>query len=108
MASDKNKKGITIIVSTVSHKKTMREFVRSQISQFMEVHLDCAPETCVDRDYKGLYQLAKLGEYDVFPGVTEAYEPSDYPELTLKTDHLTIEECTSILYRDVSLFLGLS
>ena len=108
MVSDKNKKGITIIVSTVSHKKAMREFARSQISQFMEVHLDCAPETCANRDYKGLYQLAKLGEYDVFPGVTEAYEPSDSPELTLKTDHLTIEECTSILYRDVSLFLGLS
>ena len=107
MAKEKNKKGITIIVSTVSHKKAMREFARSQISQFMEVHLDCAPETCVDRDYKGLYQLAKLGEYDVFPGVTEAYEPSDSPELTLKTDHLTIEECTSILYRDVILFLSL-
>ena len=75
IVKDKNKKGITTIVSTVSHKKAMREFARSQISQFMEVHLDCAPETCVDRDYKGLYQLAKLGEYDVFPGVTEAYEP---------------------------------
>ena len=105
MAKEKNKKGITIIVSTVSHKKAMREFARSQISNFMEVYLDCDPETCEVRDYKGLYKLAKSGEYNLFPGVTEAYELSNSPELTLKTDHLTIEECARILYQEVILFL---
>ena len=108
IANEKNKNGITVIVSTVSHKKTMREYARSQISNFMEVYLDCAPETCEGRDYKGLYQLAKSGEYNLFPGVTEAYELSNSPELTLKTDHLMIDECTKILNRKVESFLRIT
>jgi len=108
IANEKNENGITVIVSTVSHKKTMREYARSQISHFMEVYLDCDPETCEVRDYKGLYQLAKSGEYNLFPGVTEAYELSNSPELTLKTDHLTIEECVWILNREVALFLRMA
>ena len=105
IANEKNKKGITVIVSTVSHKKAMRDYARSQISNFMEVYLDCAPETCEVRDYKGLYQFAKTGKYNLFPGVTEAYELSDSPELTLKTDHLMIDECARILNKEVTLFL---
>jgi adenylylsulfate kinase len=54
IAQEKNHTGTTVIISTVSHKKAMREYARAQIPRFMEVYLDCSPESCADRDYKGL------------------------------------------------------
>ena len=104
---EKNRLGINVIISTVSHKKVMREYARSKIPRFMEVFLDCSPRVCAKRDHKGHFQLAQMGEYDLFPGVTEAYEPSDAPELMLKTDETPLTECSNILYREVSIFLGL-
>ena len=66
----------------------MREYARTKIPRFMEIFLDCSPEVCADRDYKGHFKLAKAGEYDLFPGVTEAYEPSD---LNLKYKNILIQ-----------------
>ena len=107
LAKGKNKKGITVIVSTVSHKKDMRKYARSKISQFMEVHLDCSTKACADRDHKGLYACAHRGEYDLSPGITEPYELSDAPHLTLNTEKTPISECPNILFRQVVLFLGM-
>ena len=107
IAQEKNQTGTTVIVSTVSHKKAMRDYARAQIPRFMEVYLDCSPELCAARDYKGLYQLAYEGEYDLFPGVTEPYELSDAPDLTLNTDRTPLEECANVLFREVVVFLGL-
>ena len=104
IAQEKNHTGTTVIISTVSHKKAMREYARAQIPRFMEVYLGCSPESCADRDYKGLYQLAYEGEYDLFPGVTEPYELSDAPDLTLNTDRTPLEECANVLFREVVVF----
>ena len=106
IVKDKNKKGITTIVSTVSHKKAMRDYARSQIPQFIEVYLECPNEVCADRDYKGLYEKAKAGEYQTFPGVTEPYEPSENPELILNTSQMSIDECSAILFKSIVVFLG--
>jgi len=108
IAIEKNLKGTNVIISTVSHKKVMREYARTKIPRFMEIFLDCSPEVCADRDYKGHFKLAKAGEYDLFPGVTEAYEPSDAPELILNTERTPFSECSDILYREVVEFLGLN
>jgi adenylylsulfate kinase len=104
---EKNRLGINVIISTVSHKKVMREYARSKIPRFMEIFLNCSSEVCANRDHKGHFKLAQKGEYELFPGVTEAYEPSDAPELMLKTDEKPLKECINILYREVSFFLGL-
>ena len=85
----------------------MREYARSQIYKFMEIFLDCSPKACANRDYKGLYQSAHIDQYDLFPGLTEPYEPSDAPELTLNTEQIPYSKCANILYREVVLFLGM-
>jgi adenylylsulfate kinase len=104
---EKNRNGITVIMSTVSHKKAMRDYARSKISRFMEVYLDCSPEVCAIRDHKGLYRRAQMGEFDLFPGVTEPYEPSDIPDLTLSTERMPFSVCANVLYREVASFLGI-
>ena len=107
IAQEKNQTGTTVIVSTDSYKKAMRDYARAQIPRFMEVYLDCSLKSCAARDNKGLYQLAYEGEYDLFPGVTEPYELSDAPDLTLITDQTPLEECANVLFREVVVFLGL-
>jgi len=106
IVKDKNKKGITTIVSTVSHKKAMRDYARSQIPKFIEVYLECLNEVCADRDYKGLYEKAKAGEFQTFAGVTEPYEPSENPDLVLNTSQMSIDECSAILFKSIVAFLG--
>ena len=106
IVKDKNKKGITTIVSTVSHKKAMRDYARSQIPQFIEVYLECPNEVCADRDYKGLYEKAKAGEIHTFAGVTEPYEPSENPDLVLNTSQMSIDECSATLFKSILPLLG--
>lgn len=102
----KEKCGI-VIVSTISHKKHMREFARSQLPHFMEVYLKCPTSVCTQRDYKDHYRRAFAGEYEMFVGVTDLYEASENPELTIDTAKKSIGKCTEVLIQQAITFLGL-
>ena len=105
IASKCNKEGKIAIVSTVSHRKKMRDMARQKISCFMEVYLDCTIDVCIDRDYKGLYKKAFNDKSELFPGVTEPHELSENTELTLNTAAMTVEQCREILLKKVFRFL---
>ena len=79
--------GKIVIVSTVSHIKSMRDLAREKICDFHEVYLECSPKKCAERDYKGFYKRAEKNTDvdEIFPGVTEEYQVSKNPELTLNT-----------------------
>ena len=79
--------GKIVVVSTVSHIKNMRELAREKIYGFHEVYLNCSAKKCASRDYKGFYKRAEQNTDidEIFPGVTEEYQMSKRPELTLNT-----------------------
>ncbi|MBT6230319.1 MAG: adenylyl-sulfate kinase, partial [Candidatus Scalindua sp.] len=106
MARKYNENGTIVIVSTISHKRAIRQKARDTITNFMEVFLDCPLDICIERDYKGHYQKALNGEYENFIGITESYEISESPELVINTKSLTIVESHEILLRNVISFLG--
>jgi adenylylsulfate kinase len=60
---------------------------------FVEIFVHCPLEVCEQRDPKGLYQKARLGEIQNFTGINSPYEAPDSPELTLDSSVLTVEEC---------------
>jgi len=105
MARECNEDGVIAIVSTISHKRAIRQKARDTITSFMEVFLDCPLDVCIERDYKGHYQKALNGEYKNFIGITESYEISDSPELVINTKSLTIVECQKLLLDGVVRFL---
>lgn len=105
IASKCNQEGKIAIVSTVSHKKKMRDMARQRINYFMEVYLSCPVNVCKNRDYKGLYEKALKNKNELFPGVTEPYEVSENPELVLDTATESIEQCGEILLEKVLMFL---
>jgi adenylylsulfate kinase len=84
---EEQNKGKIVIVSTVSHLKKMRDYARERINNFNEIYLDCDALQCEKRDYKDFYKRAKLNSSTdaIYPGVTEKYQKSAMPELTLFT-----------------------
>ena len=104
LVKEENKKGFMVIISTVSHKKEMRDNARNQLSNFMEINLLCDPKTCSIRDYKHIYNRKNSNE--CLPGVTEPYEVSDQAELILDTGKNSIEDCKNILLNHVLKYLS--
>lgn len=60
---------------------------------FVEVYVDIPIEVAEKRDPKGLYKKARAGEIKEFTGISAPYEAPDAPEVTIRTDLLSVEEC---------------
>ncbi|KAK4250878.1 Adenylylsulfate kinase-domain-containing protein [Corynascus novoguineensis] len=60
---------------------------------FIEVFVDVPLEEAEKRDPKGLYKKARAGEIKDFTGISAPYEAPEAPEITIRTDQLSVEEC---------------
>tara|TARA_B100000315_G_scaffold151518_1_gene140305 strand:- start:160 stop:717 length:558 start_codon:yes stop_codon:yes gene_type:complete len=98
--------GYTVIISTVSHKREMRDLARSQSNHFMEINLICSSKTCAIRDYKNIYNTINEKNNECLPGVTEPYEISDNAELILDTEQYSLEESKIIILNTTLKFLN--
>ncbi|MBI2839075.1 MAG: adenylyl-sulfate kinase [Acidobacteria bacterium] len=68
---------------------------------FMEIHVDTPVDVCEERDPKGLYKKARLGQIKGFTGVDDPYEAPLHPELVVKTAEQTPQEIAA----DILLYL---
>lgn len=96
--------GIILITSFISPFRADRNKIRSlfQAGEFFEVYINSPLEICEQRDPKGLYKKARAGEISAFTGIDSPYESPDSPELELKTNLLSEEECILELLKVVS------
>ena len=62
---------------------------------FIEVFVSADLSVCEERDPKGLYKKARSGEIKNFTGIDAPYEEPVNPDLIIKTDKYTIEECAN-------------
>jgi adenylylsulfate kinase-like enzyme len=74
----------------------------------LEVFVDAPLEVCEQRDPKGLYQRARLGEIAEFTGISSPYEAPGAPALTLRTERIGIDEAAGEVVRllEARMFLG--
>ncbi|KAB5580127.1 adenylyl-sulfate kinase [Coniochaeta sp. 2T2.1] len=61
--------------------------------RFVEVYVEVPIEVAEKRDPKGLYKKARAGEIKEFTGISAPYEAPEKPEITIRTDLLSVEEC---------------
>ena len=61
---------------------------------FIEVFVDTPLGVCEDRDPKGLFKKARLGEIKGFTGIDDPYEKPLHPEIVVRTDLKSPEEIT--------------
>lgn len=59
---------------------------------FIEVFVDIPLEEAEKRDPKGLYKKARAGEIKDFTGISAPYEAPEAPEITIRTDLLSVED----------------
>lgn len=86
--------GGLVLCAAVSPYRATRNDVRNMVGadRFVEVFVDTPLETCEQRDTKGMYAKARLGEIKNFTGIDDPYEPPQHAELTLDTISHTPEE----------------
>ncbi|XP_019339831.2 bifunctional 3'-phosphoadenosine 5'-phosphosulfate synthase 2 isoform X2 [Alligator mississippiensis] len=60
---------------------------------FFEIFIDAPLNICESRDVKGLYKKARAGEIKGFTGIDSLYEKPESPDLVLKTNISTVNDC---------------
>jgi adenylyl-sulfate kinase len=86
-----SRNSVGVLASFISPYQATRDWVRSEVTNFIEVFVNCSLEECIRRDVKGLYAKAIAGEIPEFTGVSDPYEPPPDAEITVNTDKESIE-----------------
>lgn len=81
------------ICTFISPYQKARDNARKLCTNFVEVFVDCPLEVCEERDVKGLYKKARAGEIKGFTGIDDPYEPPDNPQIHLRTDLMSVDDC---------------
>ncbi len=85
--------GLITITAFVSPFQADRDKVRKIIgNDFIEVYCAANIDVCEERDTKGLYKKARLGEIKDFTGISSPYEAPINPEIKVDTGHLNLDE----------------
>lgn len=86
--------GKIVMTAFISPFRSDRTLVRELFDEgeFVEIFIDCPLEECERRDPKKLYAKARLGEIKGFTGIDSPYEEPIHPEITIRSDLLTVEE----------------
>lgn len=86
------KNGVASIVAAISPYRDVRDEVRGEIGNFVEVYVECSLEELTRRDVKGLYEKAIKGEIKNFTGVSDPYEAPLTPEVVVNTEREDLAE----------------
>ena len=85
------------VCSFISPYQAVRDHVRENTTNFMEVFVDAPLEVVIDRDVKGLYEKALAGEIPNFTGISDPFEAPENPDIHLHTDQETVAESARII-----------
>jgi ATP sulfurylase/adenylyl-sulfate kinase len=87
--------GGVAITAAISPYREVRDEIRSGARGFVEVYVRCPLDTLVERDVKGLYKKALVGEIANFTGVSDPYEEPLHPEVVCDTSRESLRDSLS-------------
>ncbi len=94
-----SRNGVAVLCSFISPYRATRDWVRREVTNFIEVFVDVSLDEAMRRDVKGLYKKALAGEIRNFTGIDDPYEPPLNPEIYLDTDRETVDESVGKVLR---------
>ena len=99
--------GHVVITAFISPFKENRSTAKVIISNedFLEVFIDSSMKICEERDVKGLYRKARLGEIKDFTGISSPYEAPEKPDIHIQTNDFSISESTELLFKKLKAIL---
>lgn len=91
--------GLIVLTAFISPFKSDRQIAKSLVGydEFIEVFVDTPIEICEQRDPKGLYKKARDGAIKNFTGIDSPYETPEEPQIHIKTENKTVQECVDIV-----------
>ncbi len=92
-----SRNGVACICSFISPYQTVRDQVRKETTNFIEVYVDAPLEVVMERDVKGLYEKAIAGEIPNFTGISDPFEAPVNPEIHVHTDRQTPQESADMI-----------
>jgi len=87
-----SRNNVGVVCSFISPYKAMRDHVRKEVTNCVEVYIDAPLEVVEGRDVKGWYKKARAGEVKNFTGISDPFEAPESPDLHVRTDQLSLEE----------------
>jgi len=97
--------GVGVLSAAISPYREIRDEVRNSIesdgTEFIEVFVKCPIEVLTERDVKGLYKKALVGEIKEFTGVSDPYEEPLKPDVIVETDRETVGESAHKIIREL-------
>jgi adenylyl-sulfate kinase len=93
--------GLIVIVASIAPFRRDRDAVRERIphGRFIEIHVDAPLDLCEQRDPKGLYHKARIGEISNFTGIDSPYEVPISPEVVIDTRLQPLPACVeTVMY----------
>lgn len=98
--------GVVVIVAAISPYASTRDEIRALAASdgivFIEVFVEAAITTLIERDVKGLYRKAMAGELAHFTGISDPYEPPLQPEVNVRTDRESVAASTDRIVRTLA------
>jgi adenylyl-sulfate kinase len=91
------------LAAAISPYKAVRDEVRALHQNFVEVFCTCSLNALAERDVKGLYKKAMAGEIKGFTGVDDPYEAPEHAEITIDSEHESIDESAEKIVRYLEL-----
>lgn len=91
--------GIIVLTAFISPFQADRYRVRNLVNddEFIEIYCNTNLQTCEQRDIKGLYAKARLGEIADFTGISSPYEPPLNPEIIVNTGSDSLDACVQTI-----------
>lgn len=96
-----SRNGVGCICSFISPYQAVRDHVRAETTNFLEVFVDAPLEVVIDRDVKGLYKKALDGEIPNFTGISDPFEAPENPDIHLRTAQETVAESAAKIIAEI-------
>jgi len=87
-----SRNGVAVLASFISPYRAVRQMVREETSNFIEVFVEVPLEEAIERDVKGMYKKALAGEIKNFSGISDPYDDPLTPEIRVPTHQETVQE----------------
>ncbi|MFV8463729.1 adenylyl-sulfate kinase [Vibrio campbellii] len=96
--------GTIVLTAFISPFIADREQARALLlpGQFLEVFIDTPLSVCEQRDPKGLYKKARLGEIKHFTGIDSTYEAPLNADIHVETEGHSIEACAEAVVNQLA------
>jgi adenylyl-sulfate kinase len=98
--------GVIVLVAAISPYREVREEIRRDNPNFIEVYVNAPLEICEQRDPKGLYKRARNKEIEKFTGIDDPYQPPLVPEVECRTDRETVKASSARVVSAIQFFFA--